>query len=63
MMHVKINTVPISLIDYSIDISALESVITSKTKAIVICTPNNPTEKVYTQEELLAIGEIAAKTT
>lgn len=35
--------------------------ITKKTKAILFCTPNNPTGTVYTQEELEMLGDIASE--
>jgi len=39
-------------------ISEIEAAITSKTKAIIICNPNNPTGYLYKKEELLALEEI-----
>lgn len=42
-------------------IEDFEKVITPKTKAIMICNPNNPTGCLYTQEEVLQLGEIAKK--
>lgn len=39
----------------------IESVITSKTKGILINNPSNPGGKVFTREELLVIGDIAKK--
>jgi aspartate aminotransferase len=38
-----------------------EKLITPKTKGIVICNPNNPTGYLYSQEEMLQLGEIARK--
>lgn len=40
---------------------AIEAVITPKTKAILICNPNNPTGTAYTPEELNMLAEIAEK--
>jgi len=45
--------------DFSIDWTALENAITPKTRMIVICTPCNPTGKVFSKEELLKIGRLA----
>jgi aspartate aminotransferase len=42
-------------------ISDFESKITSKTKAIVICNPGNPTGNLYTREELLQLKQIIVK--
>ena len=39
----------------------LESAITSKTKAIILCSPHNPTGTVHTHEDLDLIAEIAIK--
>lgn len=40
--------------------SILESVLTKKTKAILINNPNNPTGAVYTEDELIMIADFAA---
>jgi aspartate aminotransferase len=42
-------------------ISEFEKLITSKTKAIIICNPNNPTGYLYSQEELDALKVLALK--
>jgi len=47
--------------EWKLDIQAIEAVITSKTRGIVICNPANPSGKVYTRDELDAIGELAQK--
>ncbi|MGG1248744.1 aminotransferase [Bacillus spizizenii] len=38
-----------------------EAAVTEKTKAILICSPSNPTGSVYTKEELNEIAEFAKK--
>lgn len=43
------------------DLADFEAAITPKTKAILICNPNNPTGAVYTEEKLRAIGGLAVK--
>jgi len=43
------------------DAAAFESRITSKTKGIAICNPNNPTGYLYSREELEALGQLALK--
>ncbi len=45
--------------DYHLDFAKIEAIITPKTRGIVICTPCNPSGKVFTQEELIQIGELA----
>lgn len=39
--------------------SDIEAAVTPRTKAIVICSPNNPTGTVFTYEEMRMIAEIA----
>ncbi len=51
-------TVPLHAPDWSFDPEELRRTFSSKTKAIVINTPNNPTGKVFTREELTLIGEL-----
>lgn len=40
---------------------AIESLITDKTRAILLSNPSNPTGTVYTEEEVRMIGDIAQK--
>lgn len=47
--------------DYQININDLESLITDKTKMIVLTHPNNPTTTVYNYESLMAIREVVLK--
>lgn len=42
------------------DIEELKSVVSKKTAAIAICTPNNPTGAIVSEENLNAIADIAA---
>ena len=42
-------------------IEDFEKVITPKTKAIIICSPNNPTGYLYSKAEMLALKEICLK--
>ena len=42
-------------------IEDFEKVITSKTKAIIICSPNNPTGYLYSRSEMEALKEICIK--
>ena len=39
----------------------LEAAITPKTKAIILCSPSNPTGSVYSQAELKALADVLAK--
>lgn len=42
-------------------ITQFEKLITKKTKAIMICNPNNPTGYLYSQEELEALRDVVLK--
>ena len=42
-------------------IADFEKVITNKTKAIIICSPNNPTGYLYSREEMEALKKICIK--
>jgi aspartate aminotransferase len=42
-------------------INEIEKKITSKTKAIIVCNPNNPTGYLYSEEEILLLGEMVKK--
>lgn len=42
-------------------ITAFEELITEKTKAIAICSPNNPTGYLYSREELEALRDLCIK--
>lgn len=44
---------------WKLEMNALQAVVTSKTRAMVICNPANPSGKVFTKEELEQIGEFA----
>lgn len=46
---------------FKVRVEQLEQVVTDKTKAIIINSPNNPTGMVYSREELEKIGEFAVK--
>ena len=43
------------------NVDQLESVRTGKTKALLFCSPSNPTGSVYSEEQVKAIGEWALK--
>ncbi|MBL8086478.1 MAG: pyridoxal phosphate-dependent aminotransferase [Chthonomonas sp.] len=50
--------VPLRRPDWHFDPDELRAAITSRTRAVIVNTPNNPTGKIFTNEELLAIGRI-----
>jgi aspartate aminotransferase len=43
------------------EISEFEKVITPRTKAIMVCNPNNPTGYLYSKEELLQLRDLVLK--
>lgn len=47
--------------DWALNIDLLPALITEKTRAIVIVSPSNPTGKIFSQQKLLAIAELARK--
>jgi aminotransferase len=51
--------VPLAAPDWDLDIAQLRASITPKTRAIVINTPANPSGKVFSQQELEALAQIA----
>jgi aspartate/methionine/tyrosine aminotransferase len=47
--------------DWRIDREELAAAFNSKTKALILNTPNNPTGKVFSREEIETIGELCAR--
>jgi aspartate aminotransferase len=47
--------------DFKITPAQLEAAITPKTKALILCSPSNPTGSVYSKEELKGLADILAK--
>jgi len=45
--------------NYLVTVDQLESVRTGRTKALLFCSPSNPTGSVYSEEQVKAIGEWA----
>ena len=46
------------MIEFNLDLAAIEKAITQKTRAIIINSPNNPTGQIYSQESLIALGRL-----
>ena len=53
--------VPLVPPEYNFDLKLLEDGFQQGAKAIIVCNPSNPCGKVFTREELTAIGELALK--
>ena len=47
--------------DFKITPAQLEKAITPKTRAIILCSPSNPTGSVYTRSELQALVDVLAR--
>ncbi|NLZ95877.1 MAG: aminotransferase class I/II-fold pyridoxal phosphate-dependent enzyme, partial [Bacteroidales bacterium] len=47
--------------DFKMTAQQLEAAITEKTKAVIICSPSNPTGSVYSQTELKELADVLAK--
>ena len=53
--------IPLVPPDYDFDLALIEQGFQAGAKAIIICNPSNPCGKVFTREELTAIGELCLK--
>lgn len=51
--------IPFPGTDLALDEAAIRQTITAKSRAIVICTPNNPSGKMWSESELKTIAKIA----
>ncbi|MBQ6732753.1 MAG: pyridoxal phosphate-dependent aminotransferase [Paludibacteraceae bacterium] len=47
--------------DFKMTAAQLEAAITPKTKALILCSPSNPTGSVYSKSELKALADVIAK--
>jgi aspartate aminotransferase len=43
---------------FQLNLTAIENAVTSKTRAIIICSPNNPTGVIYPAEGLARLGQL-----
>ncbi len=53
--------IPLVPPEYNFDIALIEQGFQAGAKAIIVCNPSNPCGKVFTREELMAIGTLAVK--
>ena len=59
LIGAKVRYVDLHPPDWSYKQADLEAAFNERTKVILVCTPNNPTGKVYSESELRAIAELA----
>jgi aminotransferase len=57
-MRVKPVFVPLADGDFALDVDALKAAVTTKTRAIILNTPANPSGKVFTLAETEAVAEV-----
>lgn len=53
--------IPLVPPEFNFDINQVEEGFKQGAKAIIVCNPSNPCGKVFTEEELMAIGKLALK--
>ena len=53
--------IPLTPPEFSFDLSLVEKGFKEGAKALILCNPSNPCGKVFTEEELLAIGRLAVR--
>src|ERR1700728_1431836 len=58
-LRVKATPVPLTEPDWSLDVEALRSAITPRTRGIVVNSPSNPCGKVFSRAELEAVAALA----
>jgi aminotransferase len=47
--------------EFALDEDALEAAVTPRTRAVVLCTPSNPSGKMFSRYELSALARVAAR--
>ena len=52
---------PLSPPDFALREDALEAAVTPRTRAVVLCTPSNPSGKMFSRDELSALARVAAR--
>lgn len=61
-MIVEAGLVPVKVavddFTFNLDIAAIERAITSRTRVVIVNTPNNPTGKIYSRETLAALASV-----
>ncbi|KAH8673291.1 putative kynurenine aminotransferase [Xylariales sp. PMI_506] len=55
------DTASTSSADWTLDLKKLEETFSSRTRMVIVNTPHNPVGKIFSREELTAIGELCVK--
>jgi aspartate aminotransferase len=55
---VRVKTLPDS---FDLDVPAIEAALTDKTRAVIVNSPNNPSGRIYSGEQLRLLGEVIAE--
>lgn len=53
-----LNAVPANTVDFQPNLVEFEKMLTAKTKAVIVNTPNNPTGVVYSEETIIKMADI-----
>jgi aminotransferase len=63
LLSLRMQPVPVPLTppDWTLDLDALRSAITSRTRAIILNTPSNPSGKIFTRAESEALAALAVE--
>jgi len=61
LFGVNVRFVDLQPPDWSFNLAEVEAAVTPKTKMILLCTPANPSGKVFSEEELRAIAGVAKR--
>lgn len=56
-----LKSVPAHTDDFSLDLEAIDTAITERTRVVLINSPNNPTGHIYSREELSTLAEILTR--
>lgn len=58
-LRLKPVIVPLNVPSWDLDLDAVRNAVTSRTRAILVNTPSNPSGKVFLREELAGLAEVA----
>lgn len=53
-----LRSAPVDPTTFDLDMAAIDRAVTAKTRAFIINSPNNPTGRIYSREEMQALGQL-----